>query len=159
MPIIHEEYNATNVTIEQKLSNKTKPQIVLHDDKDSIRHLSNKVGTESAGSVLKKIEKNTNVQISKLAESMAKMTAATIQKVEQEKSARISKLAESMARMTEATLKKIEQSEAEKISKIIENMHMTANQYSNEFVSYSVNSRSSIKNARLKENSNLPWFQ
>ncbi|MGQ0795841.1 MAG: hypothetical protein ACT4N5_06640 [Nitrosopumilaceae archaeon] len=160
MPIIHEECDASSVEIEQKLrSNKTKPQTALHDDKDRVEHLCNKVVTESAGSGSNKIVKNTNFQISKLAESMAKMTAATMHKVEKEKSTRISKLAESMTRMTEATLQKIEQSEAEKISKIIENMPVVVKATSNEFVSFSVNFRTEIKNPRLKENSNQPWFQ
>jgi hypothetical protein len=160
MPIIHEECDTSSVEIEQKLSsNKTKPQTALHDDKDSAEHLSNKVGIESTGSVLNKIEKNMNVQISKLADSMAKMTAATMHKIEKEKSTRISKLAESMARMTEATLQKIEQSEAEKISKIIENMSTSVKATSNEFVPLSVNFGTELKKTRLKENSNHPWFQ
>jgi uncharacterized damage-inducible protein DinB len=158
MPIIHEEINATSVEIEQKPSSK-KLQFVLPNDKDSTEHLSNKVGIKSTERTLNKLEKNMSVQISKLAESMAKMTAATMHKVEHEKSTQVSKLAESMARMTQATLQKIEQSEAEKISKIIENMHATVKADYNEVVPFSVNSGTYTKNTRVKENSNQPWFQ
>jgi DNA-binding XRE family transcriptional regulator len=158
MPIIHEEINTTSVEIEQKLRSK-KIQFVLSNNKDNTENLGNKVGIKSTERTLNKIEKNTSVQISKLAESMAKMTAATMHKVEHERSTQISKLAESMARMTQATLQKIEQSEAEKISKIIENMHENVKATYNQVGPFSVNSGTYTKDTRVKENSNQPWFQ
>jgi hypothetical protein len=124
MPIIREEINSKTET-EQKLNfNKAKLKVIkYHNTVTAKKEPTNFLRSVAPDSTLHKIEQNENVQISKLAESMAKMTEVTIHKIEQNENVQISKLAESMAKMTEATLRKIEQHESVKISKMIENMH------------------------------------
>jgi len=60
--------------------------------------------------------------ITKVTESMVRMTEDTIHKLEQDEDARISKLAESMARTTEDVLYKLEQEEDARIFKMVESM-------------------------------------
>ena len=135
MPIIRKEINSPSTETEQKLNfNKAKLQInkyhnIVTTKKETVDLLRTEVTTNAA---LQKLGQNKSVQISKLAESMAKITE-TIQKMEQNKSVQISKLAESMAKTTGATLHKIEQNECAKISKLIEQIHKMPETTDNEF--------------------------
>ncbi len=163
MPIIRKEINSPSTETEQKLNfNKAKLQInkyhnIVTTKKETVDLLRTEVTTNAA---LQKLGQNKSVQISKLAESMAKITETTLQKMEQNKSVQISKLAESMAKMTEATLHKIEQNECAKISKLIEQMHKMPETTDNEFNLLSNDSNTGdLKRIKLIRKLHQPWFQ
>ena len=163
MPIIREEINSSSTETKQKLNfRKAKLRVIKYHNtvtvkKETVNVLRTEVITKAT---LQKMEQNKSVQISKLAESMAKMTEITLQKMEQNKNARISKLAESMAKMTEATLRKIEQNECAKISKLIEQMHEMPETTDGEFNQLPDDSSTrDLKQIKLIEKLHQPWFQ
>jgi len=161
MPIIREEIKSSTET-EQKLNfNKAKLKVIkYHNTVTAKKEPTNLLRSEVAPqATLHKIEQNKNAQISKLAESMAKMTEDTMHKIEQNKNAQISKLAESMAKMTEATLRKVEQNECAKISKMIEHMHKMTKINIDEFQQIPDFSEIDLKQTKVTEKSHQPWFQ
>ena len=137
MPIIRKEINSSSTETEQKLNfNKAKLQInkyhnIVTAKKETVDLLRTEVTTNAA-----------------------------LQKLGQNKSVQISKLAESMAKMTEATLHKIEQNERAKISKLIEQMHKMPETTDNEFNLLSDDSKTGdLKRIKLIEKLHQPWFQ
>jgi hypothetical protein len=68
-------------------------------------------------------------------------------------------MAESMAKMTEATLRKIEQNECAKISKMIEHMHEMTEINIDELQQIPDYSEIDLKQTKVIEKSNQPWFQ
>jgi hypothetical protein len=161
MPIIREEVKSSTET-EQKLNfNKAKLKVIKHHNtvtakKETANLLRSEVALDTT---LHKIGQDKNAKISKMAESMAKMTEATLLKIEQNECAKISKMAESMAKMTEATLLKIEQNECAKISKMIEHMHKMTEINIDELQQIPDNSEIDLKQTKVAEKSNQPWFQ
>jgi len=161
MPIIREEVKSSTET-EQKLNfNKPKLKVIkYHNTVTAKNETTNLLRSEvAAGATLHKIGQNKNAKISKLAESMAKMTEAALRKIEQNECAKISKLAESMAKMTEAVLRKIEQNECAKISKMIEHMHKMTKINIDEFQQIPDYSEIDLKQTKVTEKSHQPWFQ
>ena len=110
MPIIREEINSKTET-EQKLNfNKAKLKVIkYHNTVTAKKEPTNFLRSVAPDSTLHKIEQNENVQISKLAESMAKMTEATLRKIEQHESVKISKMIENMHKMTKINIDQLQQ--------------------------------------------------
>ena len=135
MPIIREEVKSSTET-EQKLNfNKAKLKVIKHHNTVTAK------------------KETTNLLRSEVA------LDTTLHKIGQDKNAKISKLAESMAKMTEATLRKIEQNECAKISKMIEHMHRMTEINIDELQQIPDNSEIDLKQTKVTEKSNQPWFQ
>jgi len=64
-----------------------------------------------------------------------------------------------MAKMTEATLLKIEQNECAKISKMIEHMYKMTEINIDELQQIPDNSEIDLRQTKVTEKSNQPWFQ
>ena len=135
MPIIREEIKSSTET-EQKLNfNKAKLKVIKYHNTVTAK------------------KEPTNLLRSEVAPQ------ATLHKIEQNKNAQISKLAESMAKMTEATLRKVEQNECAKISKMIEHMHKMTKINIDEFQQIPDFSEIDLKQTKVTEKSHQPWFQ
>ena len=135
MPIIREEVKSSTET-EQKLNfNKAKLKVIKHHNTIAAK------------------KETTNLLRSEVA------LDATLHKIGQDTNAKISKLAESMAKMTEATLRKIEQNECAKISKMIEHMHEMTEINIDELQQIPDYSEIDLKQTKVTEKSNQPWFQ
>ena len=135
MPIIREEVRSSTET-EQKLNfNKAKLKVIKHHNTVTAK------------------KETTNLLRSEVA------LDTTLHKIGQDKNAKISKMAESMAKMTEATLLKIEQNECAKISKMIEHMHKMTEINIDELQQIPDNSEIDLKQTKVTEKSNQPWFQ
>ena len=135
MPIIREEVKSSTET-EQKLNFiKAKLKVIKHHNTVTAK------------------KETTNLLRSEVA------LDTTLHKIGQDKNAKISKMAESMAKMTEATLLKIEQNECAKISKMIEHMHKMTEINIDELQQIPDNSEIDLKQTKVTEKSNQPWFQ
>ena len=135
MPIIREEVKSSTET-EQKLNfNKAKLKVIKHHNTITAK------------------KETANLLRSEVA------LDATLHKIGQDKNAKISKLAESMAKMTEATLRKIEQNECAKISKMIQHMHEMTEINIDELQQIPDYSEIDLKQTKVIEKSNQPWFQ
>ena len=135
MPIIREEVKSSTET-EQKLNfNKAKLKVIKH-------HNTITAKKETANLLRSEVALDT-----------------TLHKIGQDKNAKISKMAESMAKMTEATLRKIEQNECAKISKMIEHMHEMTEINIDELQQIPDYSEIDLKQTKVIEKSNQPWFQ
>ena len=135
MPIIREEVKSSTET-EQKLNfNKAKLKVIKHHNTITAK------------------KETTNLLRSEVA------LDTTLHKIGQDKNAKISKLAESMAKMTEATLRKIEQNECAKISKMIQHMHEMTEINIDELQQIPDYSEIDLKQTKVIEKSNQPWFQ
>ena len=135
MPIIREEVKSSTET-EQKLNfNKAKLKVIKHHNTITAK------------------KETTNLLRSEVA------LDTTLHKIGQAKNAKISKLAESMAKMTEATLRKIEQNECAKISKMIQHMHEMTEINIDELQQIPDYSEIDLKQTKVIEKSNQPWFQ
>jgi len=135
MPIIREEVKSSTET-EQKLNfNKAELKVIKHHNTITAK------------------KETTNLLRSEVA------LDTTLHKIGQDKNAKISKMAESMAKMTEATLLKIEQNECAKISKMIEHMYKMTEINIDELQQIPDNSEIDLKQTKVTEKSNQPWFQ
>jgi len=135
MPIIREEVKSSTET-EQKLNfNKAKLKVIKH-------HNTITAKKETANLLRSEVALDT-----------------TLHKIGQDKNAKISKMAESMAKMTEATLRKIEQNECAKISKMIQHMHEMTEINIDELQQIPDYSEIDLKQTKVIEKSNQPWFQ